>query len=88
MPILPTKPIDRHNGLNTVSNEEDIKDTEVTDSRNDDISAEGEVKTRPGMSRVSTTALSAMAWEIFGFVAEEETQTRIAITNDGVIQTW
>ena len=46
-------------GLNTDEREIDIKDTESPDSRNEDISIEGKEKTRGGMSKVQSEAISS-----------------------------
>ena len=86
---MKTKTYKKHFGLNTVDPTYDIKDTESPDQRNGDFSELGVFKTRAGMSKVSSSAQSSYpVYAIFGFVAEDDVEKRIALLNNGSVVTW
>ena len=82
------KPINTHAGLNTVDDSHAVDDNESPDMRNSDISDPGALKTRPGMTKTSTSALSGGAvMALMYFRSDVEGDTNMALTADGNLQT-
>ena len=76
-------------GLNTKKTPDDIGDFETPDGRNEDLSAAGVDKTRPGTSKVNTTALAgALVNAITGILTEDDQSIRIAFCTNGSVYTF
>ena len=82
------QPYNQFLGINTVNSPDDIKDSETPDARNNDISMPGAEKTRPGTSKVNTSALGDIVKAIIGIETEDEVYIRLAFTDDGEVNTF
>lgn len=78
MPFLNIPAHERFFGLRVEGDELDINSDETPDSRNDCISEEGELSTRPGIAKQNITAVGNPIMEI-GFLKVTDVVTQLFI---------
>lgn len=84
MPFINTPTHEIFEGLNVEDDPTDIRPNETPDSRNTDISQEGELNTRPGIVRQNITALGNPVMET-GYIDVADKVTKLVIVG-GVLQ--
>lgn len=84
MPFINTPTHEIFEGLNVEDDPTDIRPNETPDSRNTDISQEGELNTRPGIAKQNITALGNPVMET-GYIDVADKVTKLVIAG-GVLQ--
>ena len=83
------KTISQWYGINTEDDPDDIKDIETPDSRNEDLSEDGVVRTRNGLTKDSSSALTGGLVEgILRLQTEDGVNLRFGITTNGEMNTF
>ena len=83
------KTISQWYGINTEDDPDDIKDIETPDSRNEDLSEDGVVRTRNGLTKDSSSALAGGLVEgILALQTEDNKNLRLVFTVNGELNTF
>lgn len=86
--FIPIPPQNIWMGINTEDEVTDIKDTETPDSRNTDISIEGELSTRSGMLKHFAVALGFPVMALLDIVREDDARLNMLILDNGSLHTY